>query len=164
MKLDEEYKNQFSEKLFESLFALITGSVGGFFLFVSGWFSKSIIRRGTIETDAVVFLAILLLIAYWFLKLTYKLALHRCTYLLSNVELKVTGWFFILFVPSILVLNLLNHQQPNIQELIPCTPGILYGYFALKVATKRRKSDSEPRRDGEVKPQQREKEDGVTTF
>jgi uncharacterized protein YacL len=138
MKLDQEYKNKYSERLFETLFAFVTGSVGVFFLVVSGWFGKSLIKRGNIDGLALVLFAIIVLISYWFLKLTYKLVFHKCAYLLSNLELNVTGWFFILFLPAALVINLLNHQQPNVAELMPCTPGVLYGYIALRLVKKRK--------------------------
>lgn len=137
MKLEDDYVDPHSERRFESIFALVTGSVGGFFLFVSIWFARTLINNHRSDTAGVSLLVVILLIAYWFLKLTYKLALHRCTYLLSTTELKVTGWFFIIFIPLALLSNLIAGQSPNWAELIPCAPAFLYGYFALKVARKR---------------------------
>ena len=137
MKLGDDYVDPHSERRFESIFALVTGSVGGFFLFVAIWFARTLINNHRSDTAGISFLVVILLIAYWFFKLTYKLALHRCTYLLSTIELKVTGWFFILFIPLALLSNLIAGQSPNWAELIPCVPAFLYGYFALKVARKR---------------------------
>lgn len=137
MKLEDDYVDPHSEKRFEVIFALVTCSVGGFFLFVAIWFARTLIDNHRSGSGAITFLVILFLIAFWFLKLTYKLALHRCTYLLSTIELKVTGWFFILFIPLALLSNVIAGQSPNLAELIPCAPAFLYGYFALKVAKKR---------------------------
>lgn len=84
MKLEEDYVDPHSERRFESIFALITGSVGGFFLFVSIWFARILIINQRSDTARITLVVVMFLIAYWFFKLTFKLALHRCTYLLSK--------------------------------------------------------------------------------
>lgn len=142
MKLEDDYVDPHSERKFESIFALITGAVGGFFLFVSIWFASTLINNHRSDTAGIIFFLVIVSIAYWFFKLTYKLAFHRCTYLLSTIELKVTGWFFILFIPLALLSNTIAGQSPNWAELIPCAPAFLYGYFALKVAKKREASSN----------------------
>jgi uncharacterized protein YacL len=137
MKLEDDYVDPHSERRFESIFAVVTGTVGGFFLVVAIWFARTLINNHRSDSGAISFLIVISLIAYWFFKLTYKLALHRCTYLLSTIELKVTGWLFILCIPLALLSNVIAGQSPNLAELIPCAPAFLYGYFALKVAKKR---------------------------
>ncbi|MCM0080966.1 hypothetical protein L4X63_05120 [Geomonas sp. Red32] len=137
MKLEDDYKNKYSDRLFEALFAVVTGLIGGFFMFVAVWFGRAILKHGKYDSGSVVLFMIIFFISWWFLKLTYKLAFHKCEHLLSNFELRVTGWFFILFVPAMLAMSLFNHEWPNLKELIPCTPGVIYGFYALKVVQKR---------------------------
>lgn len=142
MNLENECVNKRSERLFELIFSLVTGAVGGFFAFVFIWLLNGIIKNHTMDGIAVVFLSILFLIAYWFIKLTYKLAFHKATYLLSTLELKVSGWFFILFPFIAGVLYLINGQVKDLMRyLVPTLPGCFYGYYALKVA-KMRKAES----------------------
>jgi hypothetical protein len=85
MKLEDDYVDPHSERRFGSIFALVTGSVGGFFLFVSIWFASASINNHRSYSTAILVFFVLFLIAYWFFKLTYKLALHKCTYLLSTI-------------------------------------------------------------------------------
>jgi uncharacterized membrane protein YeaQ/YmgE (transglycosylase-associated protein family) len=138
MNLENECANKRSERLFGIIFSLITGFVGAFFAFVFIWFLKKVVTNHTMDGSVVVFLSILFLIVYFFSKLTYRLAFNKCTYLLSTPELRITGWFFILFPPCASVMYLINGQVADlVKYLAPTLPGLFYGYIALKVAKKR---------------------------
>jgi hypothetical protein len=139
MSLENECVNKRSERIFELAFSLVTGTVGGFIAFIFIWLLNGTIINHTMDGFAVVFLSILFLIAYWFLKLTYKLAFNKATYLLSTAELMITGWFFFLFPFVATVLYLINGQIEDLfMYLAPTLPGCFYGYYALKVAKKRK--------------------------
>ncbi len=147
MNLENECVNKRSQRLFELFFSLITVAVGIFFAFVFIWFLKGIIknhRMGDMGGLDVLFLSILFLIAYWFLKLTYKLAFNKCTYLLSVPELKITGWFFILSPPCLAVPYLINGQGADlVKYLAPTLPVCFYGYLALKAAKNRKAASNQ---------------------
>lgn len=139
MNLENECASKQSQRFFELFFSMVTGSVGVFFVVIFIWFLNGAIRNHRMEVFSVVFLSIIFLIAYWFLKLTYKLAFNKCTYLLSVTELKITGWFFLLFPLCLLVSTFASGPTPSsIKELIPTLPGCFYGYLALKAANKRK--------------------------
>jgi len=138
MNLENECASKRSQRLFELFFSLITGSVGAFFSVIFIWLLSAAIKNHKIDGFSISFLSILFLIAYWFLKLTYKLAFNKCTYLLSVTELKVSGWSFMLFPPCAIAWTFANGQPASsFKELIPTIPGCIYGYMALKVAKKR---------------------------
>ena len=147
--LENECVNKRSERLLELIFSLFTGAVGGFFAFVIIWLLNGIIKKHNMDGFAVVFLSILFLIAYWFLKLTYQLAFHTPTHLLSTLELKITGWIFIIYPFVAAVLYLPNGQAEDlIRYLVPTLPGCFYDYIALKVARKRISESKRRRQTG----------------
>jgi hypothetical protein len=139
MNLENECVKKQSERLFELFFSLITGSVGGFFVFIFIWQLNGLINNHRSNGSKIVLLSILLLIAYWFLKLTYKLVFNKSKYLLSVTELRITGWFFILAPVGESVLYLANGQGEELMKyMLPTLPGCIYGYYALKAATNRK--------------------------
>jgi hypothetical protein len=139
MNLENECSSKRSQRPFELFFSLITGSVGVFFAFVFIWLLNAGIKNHRVDGFAIGFLSILFLIAYWFLKLTYKLAFNKCEYLLSTPELRITGWFFMLFPPCAATWTFVSGQDVStLRELIPTIPGCVYGFIALKVAKKRK--------------------------
>jgi hypothetical protein len=134
MNLENQAVSKRAERIFESICSLVTGSVGVFLAFIFIWCLQGEFKRNEADWFGIIFL-----LAYWFLKMTYKLAFHKCEYLLSSAELKVFGWFFILLPPCGAVLYLLNGQVADLYRYLPGTlPGLVYGYFALKVAKDRK--------------------------
>jgi hypothetical protein len=146
-QLEEEKKltNRRSERVFEFCFAVVTGLVGGFFGLVTVWFASSVVTSRNVDAGSFIFFMVLLCISLWFLKLTYKLAFHKTTHLLSTVELKVTGWFFVLFPPLAAIIYIVNGQAEDLlTSLPPSLPACLYGYYALKAAKNRKLQTADP--------------------
>lgn len=132
-----------SEKFIETSLAVVTALIGIFFTL--GFIVLCIVnfRQGKADLAGQISPLIMVLVGYWFLKISYKI-FKKSRYILTVTELKVSGLLFIVFPPLAFAVDYLQGRLSDpgrANLLVRLLPALVYGYWALRAAKARTASN-----------------------